>query len=91
MDDRLREAPADLSAIEQAAMAQWGDTAQNHNRARRILAAPSTSPPAQDLDQGWFDEIEDFLDDYQDAEIIDGTTHPNKAMRLLCQLRGARS
>lgn len=35
----------------------------------------------------WFDEIAEFLDDYQDAEIIDGTTHPNKAMRLLYQLR----
>ena len=34
-----------------------------------------------------FTDIADFLDQYQDAEIIDGRTHPNKAMQLLHRLR----
>lgn len=34
----------------------------------------------------WFTEIAELLDQYQDAEIINGTTHPNKAMRLLNKL-----
>ncbi len=73
------------------------------NRIDRIIAALSNPqgerprPPHPDvarlveaLAADWFDQVEDLLDDYSDAEIIDGTTHPNKAMRLLCQLRDAR-
>jgi hypothetical protein len=48
------------------------------DEARRKMAALES--------EDWFDEVADFLDQYQDAEIIDGTTHPNKAMRLFCQL-----
>lgn len=53
-------------------------------------AVAGVAGPISSLDADWFDEVEDPLDDYSDAEIIDGTTHPNKAMRLLCQLRETR-
>lgn len=62
-----------------------------HAGAQSALPAylsPEATPSG--LDGAWFDDVEDFLDRYSDAEIIDGTTHPNAAMRLLCQLREAR-
>lgn len=55
--------------------------------ARPPFAGVGVAATPSGLDEEWFDEVEDFLDDYSDAEIIDGTTHPNKAMRLLYQLR----
>jgi hypothetical protein len=71
----LRAVLATLSSERTARIAAEGE----RDAAKRLLK----------LEPDWFDQIEDMLDDYSDAEIIDGTTHPNKAMRLLCELREA--
>jgi hypothetical protein len=42
------------------------------------------------IDRDLLDEIEDFLDDYADAEYEDGVPVGNRAMSLLSKLRRAR-
>jgi len=43
-----------------------------------------------EIDADLLDEIDEFLDNYADAEYVDGVPHGNQAMSLLTALRRAR-
>jgi hypothetical protein len=87
------KAKAVLTAYRASETAKVGEGEDSESapgqEARPPFAVAGVAEKLPRLDGDWFDEVEDFLDDYSDAEIIDGQTHPNKPMRLLCQLREA--